>query len=137
MTSPERTALYRCFDANDELLYIGISRDYRARWEQHRKSSPWWRNVALRTVEWFDDRVSAERAERTAIKTEGPKHNIRHARPARLAAGRPHRTLSDLYADRPLTRSQARRILAVFMRANDGDRVPALPPSETPGQPIS
>lgn len=117
----ERTALYRCFDADEELLYIGISKDPGARWEQHRKSSPWSRHVALRTVEWFDDRTSAERAECKAIVAEGPRYNVHHnQRPAdpavveALAAPkRSHRTLADLYPD-GISNAQARRLVTLL-----------------------
>jgi len=38
----ERTALYRIWGSADLLLYIGISKDFGARWKQHAKQQPWW-----------------------------------------------------------------------------------------------
>jgi hypothetical protein len=118
--APERTALYRFFDADDELLYVGISRDPAERWKQHR-DKPWWRDVAMRVVEWHDDRPSAERAERKAIQTEGPRYNVQHnQRPAGAvvvealsAPKRSYRTLVDLYPD-GISDAQARRIVALL-----------------------
>ncbi|WP_405671422.1 GIY-YIG nuclease family protein [Streptomyces sp. NBC_01530] len=116
----ERTALYRCYDADEELLYVGVSKDPEARWEQHR-DKPWWRDVSMRVVEWFDDRASAERAERKAIQTKGPRYNVHHnQRPAdpavveALAAPkRSHRTLADLYPD-GISDAQARRLVTLL-----------------------
>jgi predicted GIY-YIG superfamily endonuclease len=116
--SAERTALYRFYDSDDELLYVGISRDPAERWKQHR-DKPWWREVAMRVIEWHDDRVTAERAERKAIRSEGPRYNIQHnprpaAKPVVEEPVRSHRTLVDVYADRDLTDEQARKIVALL-----------------------
>jgi predicted GIY-YIG superfamily endonuclease len=124
MPDPIRTALYRCFDADEELLYVGISKDPAERWKQHRSTAPWWRDVTMRVVEWYDDRPAAERAERKAIQTEGPRHNVLHnQRPANpavvealTAPKRSHRTLADLYPD-GISNAQARKIVAIFARA--------------------
>lgn len=121
---PERTALYRCFDADDELLYVGISKDPAERWKQHRGSA-WWRHVTMRTVEWYDDRAAAERAERKAIQSEGPRYNVQHnqrlADPVVVGAlstpKRSYRTLVDLYPD-GISDAQARKI-AGLLRLGD------------------
>jgi len=79
--SPERTALYRYFDADDGLLYIGISNDPDFRWKAHLYGSDrngWPSKVARRTVEWFDSRRLALAAEAEAIRTERPRHNGAH-----------------------------------------------------------
>lgn len=75
--STERTALYRLFEADGDLLYIGISKNPRTRFEQHRDKH-WWKYVALREIEWFEDRTAAERAEIRAIRTEWPLYNSQH-----------------------------------------------------------
>lgn len=74
-----RTALYRFFDGNGVLLYVGITDDTARRWSAHRTQKPWWRDVARKTVEWYGDRESAERAERIAIGRERPLYNIQNA----------------------------------------------------------
>lgn len=77
--TPERTALYRYYDANDDPLYFGISIDPDARWKSHLYSSAVWpKLVAYRTDEWLDTRPSAEAAEIVAIKTERPRFNGAH-----------------------------------------------------------
>jgi predicted GIY-YIG superfamily endonuclease len=73
---PGRTALYRLFDANDQLLYVGVARNPDVRWATHSQSKPWWSSVERRAVEWHDDRASAERAELAAIRMEKPLHNV-------------------------------------------------------------
>lgn len=80
MTNPnihadEPTALYRLYDANDRLLYIGIARHPKFRWEQHANDKPWWHLVARKTVEWCDDRSSALNAERGATAEEKPLYD--------------------------------------------------------------
>lgn len=119
MPDPIRTALYRFFDADDELLYVGITYDPATRWKQHQSKAPWWRDVTMRTVEWYDDRPAAEAAERKAVQTEGPRYNVIHRPtpiPGRIAPveTRTHRTLVDVYRDRELTDAQCRRIVALL-----------------------
>ncbi|MGW7330449.1 GntR family transcriptional regulator [Streptomyces sp. NPDC054840] len=76
--SPEPTALYRLYDADDQLLYVGIAKDPTARWESHARSprsSRWWSLVERRSVEWYASREEADVAETGAIKAERPLHN--------------------------------------------------------------
>lgn len=77
--SSERTALYRYFDADDDLLYIGISIDPDGRLRAHRDNrEPWVPAIATRTVEWLDSRSLALKAEEGAIKAERPRYNEKH-----------------------------------------------------------
>lgn len=100
--------LYRFYDRDDELLYVGISLSAVARASQHKATQPWWHEVARMDVEHLltDDRVVAELAERRAIETEHPRHNIvwNRARvgppapaPAAVADGWAYRSLSSGY----------------------------------------
>lgn len=77
---PERTALYRLYDAEGQLLYVGISWQPDERLRDHRLGArkEWTRLVALRTLAWFDSRSEAEAAEFVAIKRERPLHNGTH-----------------------------------------------------------
>jgi predicted GIY-YIG superfamily endonuclease len=70
----ERTALYRLFDAEGVLLYVGISKEFGTRWHQHARSQPWWGEVHHQTIEWHESRADAEAAEETAIRMD-----FRHA----------------------------------------------------------
>jgi hypothetical protein len=75
----ERTALYRYFDVNRDLLYVGISVDPDERWKQHRYSSRTWPAlVSYRTDQWIDSRWEAEEAEIETIKIEKPRFNGAH-----------------------------------------------------------
>lgn len=71
------TSLYRFFDDQGRLLYIGVTSV--PRWDGgHRLDKPWWGQVAEAKVEHFDDRATALTAERYAIKHESPEHNVAH-----------------------------------------------------------
>lgn len=77
----ERTALYRFYAEDGELLYIGITANPKKRLAEHAASKPWWTSVARHDIAWFDNRASAASAEREAIASEGPLHNSQHALP--------------------------------------------------------
>lgn len=72
----ERTALYRFYDGDGALLYVGITYDLDQRWASHRNSSPWWERAVSNSVEWYDNRRAALDAELEAIRTERPLHNL-------------------------------------------------------------
>ena len=72
----DKVALYRHFNRADELLYVGISSKLPERMRQHQRGSKWFFDVKVVTVEWFDDRHSAQLAEGKAIRLEQPKFNI-------------------------------------------------------------
>jgi hypothetical protein len=73
------TDLYRYYDARGTLLYVGISKSAVARAMQHERLSPWWGRWAVMLREAFPTRDLALEAERHAIRTEHPRHNIAHA----------------------------------------------------------
>jgi predicted GIY-YIG superfamily endonuclease len=81
----ERTALYRLYDDEGRLLYVGITRDPEKRFAQHAATKYWWKWVKRRRVEWFDRRSSARAAEEMAIKVGNPDYNIEHARARAVA----------------------------------------------------
>lgn len=71
----EPTALYRLYDANDVLLYLGITFSPQARWEQHRNRTHWFHQVARKEVEWYPTRSAALAAEEKATALETPLHD--------------------------------------------------------------
>lgn len=71
----QRTALYRLYDANDVLLYIGITWSPNWRMKGHLLDKEWMHLVARRTVEWYPDRPSALAAEAAATAAEKPLHD--------------------------------------------------------------
>lgn len=74
----EPTAIYRLYDADNRLLYVGISRDVEKRWATHKKTKPWWKEVARKDVVWLKSRTAAFHAEHLAIVEEHPLHNSLH-----------------------------------------------------------
>lgn len=71
------TDLYRYFDENGELLYVGVSLNSVARAAQHKHQSHWYDNFCSMTRQTFPTRQEALAAETLAIQAENPKHNIR------------------------------------------------------------
>lgn len=83
-----KTALYRHFDAFGRLLYVGISGSHLRRLAQHADGASWATDIASVTVDHYPTRAVAVAAERQAIRTERPAHNIAHAvSDARRVAG--------------------------------------------------
>jgi predicted GIY-YIG superfamily endonuclease len=70
----EPAAVYRLWDAEGNLLYIGSAFDPEERCKSHRQK-PWWSEVARRTEQWFSARGTAYAEEMKAIRAERPKHN--------------------------------------------------------------
>lgn len=75
------TALYRFYDGDDRLLYVGIAVEPFRRMAQHRHGKGWWSDVARVELERFDTRAQAAEAERLAIANEQPLYNVVHNRP--------------------------------------------------------
>lgn len=74
---PGGTWLYRWFDADDLLLYIGISDDLSARTGTHARESSWMDFADRSTKERFEDRSEALASETAAIESEQPLFNYR------------------------------------------------------------
>lgn len=87
-----KTALYRLFDADGALLYIGIANDPKTRWSSHAGEKRWWGDVARKTLEWFATREEAESAEVAAIVGERPQYNVTHSETRRPGDAREDNT---------------------------------------------
>lgn len=73
---PVPHALYRAYDADGNLLYIGTTRDPGRRVQSHAGYSLNWITRAARLdLEWYPDIASAREAEGRAIAAENPPHN--------------------------------------------------------------
>ncbi|MFI8942718.1 GntR family transcriptional regulator [Streptomyces syringium] len=83
---PAQTALYHLYDADDRLLYVGITNDTTKRLAAHRHSKHWWRLVAREAVEWFATREEAEKAEIDAIRRNHPRYNRAHNMQGEISA---------------------------------------------------
>jgi len=75
MTVP--TMLYRFYDPDGNLLYVGISADAEVRLKQHECRSCWHPAAVAVKVAIYPDRKQASAAEIEAIKTEEPVWNDR------------------------------------------------------------
>ena len=71
------TYLYRIYDADDALLYIGITRNPAGHLSKH-ACRPWGNRIDSVSYDKYPSRRAALDAERHAIETEGPLHNITH-----------------------------------------------------------
>lgn len=134
-----RHELYRFFDSQETLLYVGITGSVRLRTNQHRRTQPWWDLVATMTVERFPSRAESEMAERVAIRDEDPVFNSARYHPDSLTrtglrpvvndcwvCGQPVvEGLDDEYDEEVLSRDHAAcsdTIIDVFRRGVDHGR---------------
>lgn len=74
--------VYRVYDADERLLYIGVTVDLKNRLRVHGYQSPWYVDAARVDAESFPDRPTAFDAEAYAIREEAPLHNVRSQRAA-------------------------------------------------------
>lgn len=79
----DRCALYRHFDVEGALLYVGISLRPMVRTKEHVSLSGWAEQIANVTIEYFPTRKEAMEAEARAVLDENPIHNIRLRKPKR------------------------------------------------------
>jgi len=80
----EELLLYRFFDAEGVLLYVGLTYDLVQRFAQHSVERWWWGHWATVTATRYDSRAELEAAERKAIKSEKPLYNEVHNKTMRI-----------------------------------------------------
>lgn len=68
--------LYRHFDGEGNLLYVGISIDPIKRLKDHSVAAHWFSKIKSVTIEEFESRNLVIDAEKNAIKNENPIYNI-------------------------------------------------------------
>lgn len=78
----KQPVVYRAFDKNGELLYIGSTKSLPNRLSAHRTSTWWWPVVKRIEHHDFPTLEAARDAERVAIRAEHPKMNVQHNRAA-------------------------------------------------------
>lgn len=73
--------VYRCYDHNDRLIYVGVTKNVPQRMTLHRNrqsDSRWWQDqVAEVSVKEYGNRRDAEAMEEEAILTENPRWNVK------------------------------------------------------------
>lgn len=72
------TLLYHYYDAQDVLLYIGITNSLPRRQASHESRSTWMDFAARSTMKRFPTRASAEVVEAVSIRHRAPLFNIEH-----------------------------------------------------------
>lgn len=88
--------LYRHFDRDGNLLYVGVSLSTISRLSQHKDASHWFAEIARVTIESFADRPLALVAEREAISKENPRHNLMRPTTKMVKQSRADQSRTDL-----------------------------------------
>ena len=70
--------LYRFYDVEHVLLYVGVTGKLSRRIKQHESTKSWWHKVASIKIERFPSQTDVFAAEKFAIVTEGPIYNGSH-----------------------------------------------------------
>src|SRR5689334_6233875 len=70
------TIVYRVFDEQDRLLYVGVTGGIFLRLGEHTQRSPWVAYAARITLARYSTREAGEAAEKEAIRTEDPVWNM-------------------------------------------------------------
>jgi len=72
-------ALYRLYNADGVLLYIGESNNPVERYVEHRDTKEWWPEVASHSIYWSTKgREAVQEMEKEAIRDEWPIYNVAH-----------------------------------------------------------
>lgn len=73
-----RTAVYRLYNEDAILLYVGYTYDTDQRWKDHTRKQWWWDQVdEMQTLlHWYANVADAAAVEALAILTECPKYNV-------------------------------------------------------------
>jgi predicted GIY-YIG superfamily endonuclease len=126
-----RAAVYRHYDAQGVLLYVGCSTDPIARTKSHRSKANWFDQVARIDVEWFDSKSDALAAEREQTQALSPRYlpaspdrKRRSAEPqtvlAQYIATQPKRPMAEWADDLGVSRPMIYDLMS-------GERLPSLP----------
>ena len=69
--------VYRVYDANDELLYVGVTVNVKQRMRLHKSNRvAWYGRMATVDTKEYPDKPSARLAEAKAINAEHPEFNV-------------------------------------------------------------
>jgi Arm DNA-binding domain len=73
--APGLTHLYRHYDFDGKLLYVGVSHNTIDRWTSHKRKASWVDLIATIRIDHYPTREAAEDAEADAILAERPRFN--------------------------------------------------------------
>lgn len=107
--------LYRLYSHTGELLYIGITIHPETRFAEHKRTKPWWPEVARIAIEEYPDDVTAAAAEQAAIRAERPCFNRAHNGGCADYRSRP--TPAELEARRVRRREREEAMVAAMREA--------------------
>ena len=95
-----RTCIYRHFDAEGRLLYVGITAHLGERDKYHAATAVWHHAVVRSDVQWCLSREHAADLERVAVKHEQPLYNVtlRPLRAAEVNAGLEENLIAEIEA---------------------------------------
>lgn len=96
--------VYRHYGARGVLLYVGMSLQVLMRTRQHSIRSLWFDEIVRIDITRYDTRAEALAAEKDAIATEKPRHNIMHGD-----------QLVEITLDQALARAGSQPMLAEIM----------------------
>lgn len=68
--------LYRAYDCEGGLLYIGVTADLPRRLHDHRRAGIWYDRMVRHSAKAYNDRLLAEAIERRAIRLLRPQFNV-------------------------------------------------------------
>jgi excinuclease UvrABC nuclease subunit len=74
VVNPQPQAVYTCYDADDNVLYVGRSTQPFIRFYHHDRTKTWWDQVARISLDWHDG--DAATSERAAIERLRPAYNV-------------------------------------------------------------
>lgn len=72
----DKCLVYKFYNAQDELLYIGVAIDWMQRRKQHKRKSWWFAEVSREEFEFFDDWRAAGMRELALIFDQSPRYNF-------------------------------------------------------------
>lgn len=104
--------LYRLYNSEYHLLYVGITKNLDQRFTAHSATKSWWSEVDSINVKQYLTRTDAENAERSAITSELPKYN-------ELVTNKHHNPSPEKRY--PTTHAKLPSEEIVYLRSLDGD----------------
>lgn len=81
--------LYRIFNPDGALLYVGATANPGARLTNHEQHQPWWGEASEIKLQQFETLEELALAEIEAIRTEAPRYNTIHTDKPRISALKP------------------------------------------------
>lgn len=69
------TTLYRMYDEQDRMIYVGITCNVTNRMRAHQAEKPWWADVCRIEMERYPNQPAARAVEAKIIQTVAPVHN--------------------------------------------------------------